>query len=139
MISVPNVTGQTLAGAQRALTAAGLVPGAAGPQTSPTIPQGEVISTDPPAGTSWPQTRPIKLTVSAGIGLPDFTGQPRQAAEQWLQQHQLQVQEQATNEHHPAAGQRDQAEPGREHHDHSGRSGHALHFDRPAGSPDSRA
>ena len=97
MISVPNVTGQSVADAQRALTAAGLVPGATWPQTSPTIPQGEVISSDPPAGTSWPQTRPVKLTVSAGIGLPDFTGQPKQVAEQWLRQHQLQVQEQATN------------------------------------------
>ena len=97
MISVPNVTGQSVADAQRALTAAGIVPGATGPQTSPTIPQGEVISTDPPAGTSWPQTRPVKLTVSAGLGLPDFTGQPKQVAEQWLRQHQLQVQEQAIN------------------------------------------
>jgi eukaryotic-like serine/threonine-protein kinase len=53
-----------------------------------------VISTGPPAGTSWPQTKPVNLTESAGIGLPDFTGQPRQVAEQWLQHHQLQVQEQ---------------------------------------------
>ncbi len=97
MISVPNVTGQTLAGAQQALAAAGLQSATIQQQTSPTVPLGEVISTDPPAGTSWPQTRPVGLTVSAGIGLPDFTGQPRQAAEQWLRQHQLQVQEQPTN------------------------------------------
>ena len=77
--------------------AAGLTPGAAAQETSPTVPQNEVISTDPPAGTSWPQTKPVKLMVSAGIGLPDFTGQPRQVAEQWLQQHQLQVQEQQQN------------------------------------------
>ncbi len=94
MISVPNVTGKAVADAQKALVAAGLTPGAVQQQTSPTIPQGEVISTGPPAGTSWPQTRPVKLTVSAGIGLPDFTGQPKQVAEAWLQQHQLQVQEQ---------------------------------------------
>jgi beta-lactam-binding protein with PASTA domain len=94
MISVPNVTGQAIANAQKALQAAGLTPGAVQQETSPTVPQNEVISTDPPAGTSWPQTKPVKLTVSAGIGLPDFTGQPKQVAEQWLQQHQLQVQEQ---------------------------------------------
>jgi serine/threonine-protein kinase len=96
-ISVPNVTGQVLANAQKALQAAGLTPGAVQQETSPTVPQNEVISTDPPAGTSWPQTKPVKLMVSAGIGLPDFTGQPRQVAEQWLQQHQLQVQEQQQN------------------------------------------
>ncbi len=101
MISVPNVTGQAVADAQKALTAAGLIPGATQQQTSPTVPQGEVISTDPNGGTSWPQTKPVKLTVSAGIGLPDFTGQPKQAAEQWLQQHQLQVQEQS----HPSGTQ----------------------------------
>ncbi len=101
MISVPNVTGQAVADAQKALTAAGLIPGATQQQTSPTVPQGEVISTDPNAGTSWPQTKPVELTVSAGIGLPDFTGQPKQAAEQWLQQHQLQVQEQS----HPSSTQ----------------------------------
>jgi eukaryotic-like serine/threonine-protein kinase len=95
LIAVPNVTGQALAGASKALTAAGLVPGATRQQTSPTVPQGEVISTDPNAGTSWPQTKPVQLTVSAGIGLPDFAGQPKRAAEQWMQQHQLQAQEQA--------------------------------------------
>jgi len=94
MISVPNVTGQAIANAQKALQAAGLIPGAVRQETSPTVPPNEVISTDPAAGTSWPQTKPVRLTVSAGIGLPDFTGQPKQAAEQWLQQHQLQVQEQ---------------------------------------------
>jgi beta-lactam-binding protein with PASTA domain/tRNA A-37 threonylcarbamoyl transferase component Bud32 len=97
MILVPNVTGQAVANAQKALQAAGLTPGAVQQETSPTVPQNEVISTDPAAGTSWPQTKPVKLTVSAGIGLPDFSGQPRQVAEQWLQQHQLQVQEQQQN------------------------------------------
>ncbi|HUK69818.1 MAG TPA: PASTA domain-containing protein, partial [Streptosporangiaceae bacterium] len=103
MIWVPNVTGQAVADAQKALTNAGLIPGATQQQTSPTVPQGEVISTDPTAGTSWPQTKPVKLTMSAGIGLPDFTGQPKQTAEQWLQQHQLQVQEQSqTNSTQPS-------------------------------------
>ncbi len=97
MISVPNVSGKAVADAQKALEAAGLTTGAVQQQTSPTVPQNEVISTDPLAGTSWPQTKPVKLTVSSGIGLPDFTGQQKQAAEQWLQQHQLQVQEQAAS------------------------------------------
>ncbi|MGE5291099.1 MAG: protein kinase domain-containing protein, partial [Micromonosporaceae bacterium] len=80
MIAVPNVTGKALADARKALQSAGLVPGATTQQTSDTVPAGEVISTDPPPGTSWPQTRPVAMTVSAGVGLPDFTGQPKQVA-----------------------------------------------------------
>jgi eukaryotic-like serine/threonine-protein kinase len=97
MIAVPNVTGKGLADARKALQAAGLIPGVASQQTSDTVPVGQVISTDPPPGTSWPQTRAVKLTVSAGVGLPNFVGQPKQVAEQWLAQHQLQVQEQPVN------------------------------------------
>jgi beta-lactam-binding protein with PASTA domain/tRNA A-37 threonylcarbamoyl transferase component Bud32 len=101
MIPVPNVTGKAVGDARKALVASGLMPGAVQQQTSPTVPQNEVISTDPLAGTSWPQTKPVTLTVSAGIGLPDFTGQPKQVAEQWLQQHQLQVQELAASTSQP--------------------------------------
>jgi eukaryotic-like serine/threonine-protein kinase len=102
MIAVPNVTGKAVADARGELRAAGLTPGAVQQQTSPTVPQGEVISTDPPPGTLWPQPRPVAIVVSAGIGLPDFTGQPKDVAEQWLQQHQLQVQEQpATSSSQP--------------------------------------
>ena len=97
MIAVPNVTGKALADARTALKAAGLVPGTTTQQTSDTVPAGEVISTDPPPGTSWPQTKPVAMTVSAGVGLPDFTGQPKQVAEQWLQAHQLLFQEQQVN------------------------------------------
>jgi serine/threonine-protein kinase len=98
MITVPNVTGKAVADAQHELRAAGLTPGPVQQQTSLTVPQGEVISTNPVAGTVWPQPKPVTIVASAGIGLPDFTGQPKQDAEQWLQQHQLQFQEQ------PASG-----------------------------------
>ncbi len=95
MIVVPNVTGMPTPDARKALIAAGLLPGPVSQQTSPTVPVGEVISTDPASGAVWPQTKPVKLAVSAGIGLPDFAGQPKQAAEQWLAQNHLKVQEQA--------------------------------------------
>jgi eukaryotic-like serine/threonine-protein kinase len=40
-----------------------------------------VISTDPVAGTSWPQNKPVTVTVSAGPPLPNFVGQPLSAAQ----------------------------------------------------------
>jgi serine/threonine-protein kinase len=42
---------------------------------------GAVLSTTPPAGTPWPVTRPVRLTVSAGPPLPNFIGQQLSAAQ----------------------------------------------------------
>jgi eukaryotic-like serine/threonine-protein kinase len=42
---------------------------------SGTVPAGDVISSNPQAYTTWPQTRPVGLTISEGPGLPDFVGQ----------------------------------------------------------------
>ncbi len=85
LIGVPQVTGQTLAAAQSALRQAGLIPGAVTNEPSATIPAGIVISTNPAAGASWPQPKPVQLTVSTGPPLPDFAGQPKGVAEQWAQ------------------------------------------------------
>ncbi len=85
MIAVPQVTGLGLAAAQAALRHAGLKPGTAKTEPSATIPAGIVVSTDPAAGVSWPQPQPVSLVVSAGPPMPDFVGQPQQAAEQWAQ------------------------------------------------------
>jgi eukaryotic-like serine/threonine-protein kinase len=73
---VPPVAGKSLASAIAALRAAGLtvsdtpknvgVDGAA---------VGSVAGTNPPAGTSWPQTRVVYVDVVAGFPLPDLTGQ----------------------------------------------------------------
>ncbi len=81
MIGVPQVTGQPLAAAEAALKNAGLTPGAVTTAGSSTIPPGIVISTNPVAGTSWPQPRPVSITVSAGPPLPDFVGMQFQAAQ----------------------------------------------------------
>jgi eukaryotic-like serine/threonine-protein kinase len=48
---------------------------------SATIGAGIVISTDPVAGTSWPQPKPVAITVSAGPPLPNFVGQQFPAAQ----------------------------------------------------------
>ena len=83
MIDMPQVTGQALSDAQAAIKHAGLVPGKVKTVTSTTIPVGIVISTDPTAGTSWPQPKPVSIVLSAGPPLPNFVGQDKSVAEQW--------------------------------------------------------
>ncbi|MGO9292357.1 MAG: protein kinase domain-containing protein [Streptosporangiaceae bacterium] len=80
-VTVPPVTGQSLAGAESALRNAGLRPVVAPAAVSATIPAGVVISTQPVAGTRWPVTRPVRITASAGPPLPDFVGQQVQVAQ----------------------------------------------------------
>jgi eukaryotic-like serine/threonine-protein kinase len=81
MISVPQVTGLTQTAAEAELKKAGLTPGAVTFAASATIGQGIVISTNPVAGTSWPQPKPVGITVSAGPPLPNFVGQQFPAAQ----------------------------------------------------------
>jgi eukaryotic-like serine/threonine-protein kinase len=83
MIDMPQVTGQTLTDAQAAIKHAGLVPGKVKTVTSTTIAAGIVISTDPNAGTSWPQPQPVTIVLSAGPPLPNFVGQDKAVAEAW--------------------------------------------------------
>lgn len=81
MVTVPSVTGESLAQAEHNLRAAGLKPGAVSHEASSTIEPGVVISTNPIAYQSWPQDKPVKLVVSAGPPLPDFVGQQVSAAQ----------------------------------------------------------
>ncbi|HEY2549696.1 MAG TPA: PASTA domain-containing protein [Streptosporangiaceae bacterium] len=74
-VTMPPVTGMALSSAEATLHQAGLTPGRIIQATSTTIPAGTVISTSPTAGSSWPQDKPVTLTVSAGQPLPDFKGQ----------------------------------------------------------------
>jgi eukaryotic-like serine/threonine-protein kinase len=83
MITMPQVTGQQLAAAQAAIKHAGLVPGKVTMVPSATIGAGIVITTHPSAGASWPQPKPVTLTVSSGPPIPDFVGQQKSVAEQW--------------------------------------------------------
>jgi len=83
MINMPQVTGQSLTDAQAAIKHAGLTPGKVKTVTSTTIAAGIVISTDPAAGTSWPQPKPVSIVLSAGPPLPNFVGQDKAVAEQW--------------------------------------------------------
>jgi eukaryotic-like serine/threonine-protein kinase len=83
MITMPQVTGQPLTSAQAAIKRAGLVPGKVKLVPSATIGAGVVIATNPAAGASWPQPKPVTLTVSAGPPFPNFVGQQKAVAEQW--------------------------------------------------------
>jgi serine/threonine-protein kinase len=80
---MPQVTGLTLPAAQAALHQAGLRPGPVTKEPSATIAAGIVVSTTPAAGTMWPQPQPVRLMVSAGPPMPDFVGQPQEAAQGW--------------------------------------------------------
>ena len=82
-LQMPQVTGLTLQAAQAALRQAGLTPGPVTKEASGTIAAGIVVSTTPAAGTMWPQPQPVRLVVSAGPPMPDFVGQPQEAAQGW--------------------------------------------------------
>ena len=79
-VHMPPVTGMSLASAEAALKSVGLTAGTISQATSTTVPAGTVISTRPTAGATWPQDKPVTLTVSAGQPLPDFKGQTQDAA-----------------------------------------------------------
>jgi serine/threonine-protein kinase len=76
-ITVPDVSGQTQAAAQTALSASGLKVGAVNSDYSATVPAGTVISTDPASGKTIDKGTVVDLTVSNGkVKLPDVTQEP---------------------------------------------------------------
>src|SRR6266487_1733513 len=81
LIQVPDVSGQPLSQAEAALKAAHLIPGEVSKAVSSSVPVGDVISTTPHAYSTWPQAKPVGLTVSEGPGLPNFVGQQVSAAQ----------------------------------------------------------
>ncbi|OPY57187.1 MAG: Serine/threonine-protein kinase PrkC [Pelotomaculum sp. PtaU1.Bin035] len=78
-ISMPAVEGETLELAKSILIDKGIKDNqiTVGQNNSSTVPQGKVISQNPPAGTKIKVTRSVTLTVSQGVELrevPDVTG-----------------------------------------------------------------
>jgi eukaryotic-like serine/threonine-protein kinase len=55
---------------------------------------GTVTGSNPPAGTTWPQTKPVTLRVAAGPPLPNFTGMDITAARQLASQYKVTLQQQ---------------------------------------------
>ena len=90
--TVPVVAHDTLAQAEAALLRAHLTY-----QIEPvgsSLPVGTVAGTDPAAGRSWPQTRPVAILVAESPPLPNFVGMNVQTAQQWAQQHGITLQQQ---------------------------------------------
>jgi eukaryotic-like serine/threonine-protein kinase len=104
LIQVPSVTGMKVADAEAALRRAGLTPGRVTSATSTTIPLGIVISTNPIAGLSWPQPRPVAIVESSGIPLPALVGQQQSAAQQQAQQDGFQLNPQQDTKSNQPAG-----------------------------------
>ncbi len=86
-VSVPRLAGVPLAKARQRLATAGLVAGAVSRTFSDTVPAGDVISTDPAAGTTGSSGDAVALTVSRGpaVPVPDVVGSTLSDAEQALQ------------------------------------------------------
>jgi serine/threonine-protein kinase len=85
MIKVPPVAGQQLTAAQAALRGAGLNSQVRRVASSSAA-AGIVVSTQPGAGTLWPQPQPVVLMVSEGPPLPYLVGQNVQTIQQWASQ-----------------------------------------------------
>jgi beta-lactam-binding protein with PASTA domain len=82
-VNVPNVVGQTQAGAGAALTAAGLTVGTVTQQCDNTVAAGLVISQNPLAGSPAPPGSPVDFVTSTGpcpVNVPNVVGQTQSAA-----------------------------------------------------------
>jgi len=98
---VPNVQNDTQAAAQAALAHVHLV--STIQKVGANAPVGTVVGTNPPAGTTWPQTKTVMILVVAGPPLPDFTGQSINAARQRASQNNVKLQEESdANSQDPA-------------------------------------
>lgn len=76
IVRVPEVRGESLDDAERALRKVGLAPGVVTKAFSPEIPQGSVIRTDPAAGAGRSPDSAVAIVVSKGapITVPDVGG-----------------------------------------------------------------
>ena len=83
--TVPVVKHDTLAQAEAALQHVHLIYRIE--RVGSSSPVGTVLGTDPAAGKTWPQTKPVAILLAASPPLPNFVGENVQAAQQWAQQH----------------------------------------------------
>jgi eukaryotic-like serine/threonine-protein kinase len=99
---VPSVKGAKQADAQAALQRVHL--NFTIVKVASNAPVGTVTGTNPAAGTTWPQTKPVTIMVAAGPPLPDFTGMDIHAAEQLAGQDKVTLQQQQDNNSQQAKG-----------------------------------
>lgn len=100
--TVPKVSGDTLSVAKAALQRVHLV--ATVEKVGSSAPLGTVLGTNPAAGTSWPQTKTVAILVADGPPLPNFIGMNVQAAQQWADQHDANLQQQQNPNSQDQAG-----------------------------------
>jgi eukaryotic-like serine/threonine-protein kinase len=95
MRTVPPIPAtDSVAQAEAALRAAGLTVAAAtqpvGVPSNPVI--GQLAGTNPAAGTSTPENKPVTVEVVAGLSLPNLVNQNITAVQQWAGQNQVTIQ-----------------------------------------------
>jgi serine/threonine-protein kinase len=106
---VPTVEGKTQAAAQAALQRVHLV--ATIQKVGANAPVGTVIGTNPPAGTTWPQTKTVTILVTSGPPLPNFTGMSVDAAQQLAGQYNVHLEQQSDGNSQQPAGTITSQEP----------------------------
>jgi len=67
-------------------------------------PVGTVTGTNPPAGTTWPQTKTVTLLVAGGPPLPSFVGMDINAAQALATERNVHLQQQSDDNSQQAAG-----------------------------------
>lgn len=93
-VTVPSITDKTEAQARTLLTQAKLDVGAVTQDTSDTVPEGQVVSQSPPAGTTLHEGDTVDFVVSSGKGeveVPDLTGMTVDQATKALQDQGLKL------------------------------------------------
>ncbi|MEW2416174.1 Stk1 family PASTA domain-containing Ser/Thr kinase [Streptomyces sp. NPDC046866] len=87
VVMVPDVKNRALDEAKAELTKSGLAPGIVTQAFSQDVPQGSVISTDPPGGTRRAPESAVAITVSKGrpVQVPNVVGKPLDQAQAALQ------------------------------------------------------
>ncbi|MFC8287176.1 Stk1 family PASTA domain-containing Ser/Thr kinase [Streptomyces cyaneofuscatus] len=93
IVRVPDVAGSSLADARRSLKKVGLAPGMVTREFSEDVARGEVIRTDPRAGTDRNPDTAVALIVSKGspVDVPDVTGLSVEDATEELAEEGLKV------------------------------------------------
>jgi serine/threonine-protein kinase len=94
LVEVPDLAGLTTDAARRVVEAEGLLLEVAGTQVSVKVPEGCVVTQEPPAGTTLKRGMTVRVFVSAGpqtVTLPDLVGTPLDDATAQLQDLGLEV------------------------------------------------
>ena len=94
-VTIPDLTGQTIAGASDSLGALGLLLRAEpGQRLHPTIPAGSIMAQDPPPGVTARRQRSVRVWLSAGARpsrIPALVGQSERSAQLRVQEDRLEL------------------------------------------------